>query len=210
MKRVFIFIVLLMIPVIYLNAECDYDKHASNIELAKNITYDNTYSKSLRKYNITIYNVFNNMYAMYNKNKFTPNSENIITISGVPQGSTAVINIYGNDGCEIVKQFTIEELYYNEYYGSNVCLGYENKITACSSQFTVDQMDEDKIKEIIDNYNNIIDDNKKEEDEEEVSLFDKVKDFFFAWGLKILLFVLTCALFIPLYNEKLRRMKHGI
>ena len=208
MKKL-VFILLLLVP-FFVSAECNYNKHEEYSNFAKNLTYDNTYSKSSRRYNITIYNVINGMYASYDGRKYYPDSENVVTITNVPQGKTAVIDIYGNDGCNPVRVFSISELYYNDFFGSNLCIGYENKIKACSSEFTSSEITEDKLKEIIDNYNNVIITDKEKEEKEEVTFIEKVKDFMLSWGIKIILFAVTCGIFIPFYNEKFRRMEHGI
>ena len=57
---------------------------------------------------------------------------------------------------------------------------------------------------------NAIDQEVKKEEVKEVSLLDKIIDFAGSWGIKIGLFVITCLGTFSYYNDKFRKIKHGI
>ena len=210
MKKILL-IILLVIPfVVY--ADCNRDKHAEYLKLADNITYDNNYSMSAKGFTVTIYNIFDGMYIMFGEKKYSPDADNIVTISNIKGGTNVILDIYANDGCSQIKQIVIMEPYYNTYYGSKDCYGYEDKLTICSSQFTSSEVTKTILEKSKYNYDNVI---VQQEDpgaggDGEPSLIQKTKDFLLNWGVKFLLLVITTAVCLYFYNDKFRKIKHGI
>ena len=212
MKKL-ILIILLLIPfVVNAEEECNKEKHKEYLSLADNITYDNQYIKSENRFTITVYNLFGGMYAKYNETVYKVSSDNTITISKIPCGDKVTIDIYGNDNCSPVKRIMVKEPYYNKYYGSEKCKGYEDILLMCHSQFTNIEVSESLIDKAIYNYKHDISQKVTKDDkpEEEETILSKVTVFLTNWGLKILLAVISTILSISLFSDKYRKVKHGI
>lgn len=205
-----ILLLLLFIPFI-VSAKCDSDKHEEYLKLSSNITYDNNYSKSEGNFNIIIYNIFDGMYVEDKSGKYTPDEENKVTVTGVKPGSTASLSIYADDGCEEIKVITIIEPYFNAYYNTSVCYGYEDKIPVCASQFTSSKVTRELVDLAKENYDNSIPqvDNKQEEKKDN-GILARLKNFIDKWGIKILLVAVTIFISVSLYSTKVRKIKHGI
>ena len=82
MKKL-VLVILLLIPFAINAEECDKNKHKEYINLSSNITYDNNYSKSSNNFTITIYNIFDGMYAKYNDKEYKPGSDNTIIVDRI-------------------------------------------------------------------------------------------------------------------------------
>ncbi len=209
MKKIILVIVLILPFVV--KADCNYEKHEEYVGFANRISYENNYSKSSGRFNITIYNVVSGLRVNYNKKDYDIRSDNTVLIEDIPEGSSVSINIYADDGCSEVKIISLTEPYYNEYYNTSICSGYEDKLIYCSSQFTSIKPTEELIKIAKKNY-----DNSFEEKEEEVvpekpeSFYSKLIAFGMNWGIKIILALITIVVSVSFYNSKLRRIKHGI
>ena len=85
MKKIAL-VILLMIPFVINAEECNKEKHKEYINLSSNITYDNNYSKSSNSFTITIYNMFEGMYAKYDKKEYKPGKDNTIVIEKISGG----------------------------------------------------------------------------------------------------------------------------
>ncbi len=212
MKKI-VLIFLLIMP-LFVNAaeECDKEKHKEFVNLSSSITYDNNFSLSANAFTVTIYNVFDGMYVKYNDKKYSPSSDNVITINGIKGGEKLSIDIYGNDNCSAVKRIIINEPYYNKYYGSKECNGYENKLLMCSSQFTSIEVTKSRLEKAIYNYNHNINQQTTREDDPttEKTFISKLTEFLTNWGIKIALAIISTILSISLFSDKYRKVKHGI
>jgi len=212
MKKVLL-IFMMMIPVFVFADECDLKKYNKNVEVSKLITYSNDYNEITKKYDITFSGVSKNLYFMYGEKKYKP-SNNEIKITNIPEGSKVSINVYGDDGCEAVNYFYFQELYYNPYYNSLMCSGYEDKLVACSSEFTKIKITEDYLKKVIDNYDKVIVTNKEKEEAAietvHIDFKQKLKSFALNWGIKIIFFVFTTVLSSLFYINKYRKIIHGV
>ena len=205
-------LVLLLICPFVVKAECNKEKHQEYVKLASNITYDNNYSKSHGTFTIVVYNIFNGMHIEYKGEKYKPNSDNEVTITGVEGGTKVQLEVYGNDGCEQISRIIVDEPFFNRYYGSEKCKPYIDKLVVCSSQFTSVEVTESILDKAIYNYTHDIS-QKTDKDKEEVvelTLLAKVREFLLEWGIKIVLLILTTGLSVGFYNTKFRKMKHGI
>ena len=210
MNKKVLLILLLFIPFI-VNADCNSVKHEEYVGLAPNITYNNNYSKSSSKFNIVIYNIFNGMYATYNKQKYEPNEKNEVTIPDVKQGADVMISIFADDGCDEIKMITLIEPYFNEYYGSSVCEGYEGKVSLCSSQFTNGPVTKDVIDLAIESYGKSHQSiPKSKEAPKKETILDRIKEFIQNWGIKIVLVAVTIFVTSTIFSSKFRKIKHGI
>ena len=208
-----ILLVLLFIPMFVFAKTCDTAKHQEYINYASKITYDNSYSKSSNRFTVTLYNVVEGLRVKYGNRYYERNEDDTVTIGFVPEGTSMVIDIYDSDeNCDIAGVIYINQLYFNEFYGSNDCVGYENKIRSCTAQFTTIKVTKESLEMTKSNYDNNIVQEKddKNKEKEEMTTLDKITTFMLNWGIKILLFVITCIISITYYNSKFRKIKHGI
>lgn len=203
-----VLLVLLLFPVI-VNAACNYDKHKQYEGLSSQITYETNYSKGSDSYTVIIYSIFSNMYVSYNNKKYNPTSDNKVTITGIQPGTTATIDVFANDGCAEIKVIFISADYYNPYYGSAECRGYED-IPQCSSQFTTSRITKEIVEQAKYNHDNAIEQYNPEPEPEEPTLFEKIKEFIGSWGIKIVLAAVTTFVVSTLFSIKFRKIKHGI
>ena len=210
MKKVLV--VLLLLPMI-VNASCNKDKHQEYLKLVPNITYDNNYSMSTSSFTVSVYNIFDGMYIVYNKEKYFPDEDNTITIEKIKGGATVILNVYHSSDCPLIKTITIHEPFYNKYYNTMDCYGYEDKLTICSSQFTASEVTKEILEKSKYNYDRKINQDKEETEkpeEEKVGFFEKTREFLMNWGIKILLAFVTIVFSTSIYNTKFRKIKHGI
>lgn len=221
MKKILFVLVLLVIFPFITNAACDENKYKEYMSIADKITYDNSYNRSKGNFTITVYNVIRGMYVTCKRGMcdpkldrtYNPNNNNEVIINNIKQGAEISLKIFADNGCYQIKEINLIEPYYNLNYGSNICDGYEDKVIVCSSQFTSTPMSDEEVKQIIANYNNVIKqggEKEKEKDNTSSSTIEWIKEAAKNWGLKIVLVILTCAIFIPFFSERYRKAKHGI
>ena len=210
MNKKVLLIILLFIPFIINAKVCDEAKHKEYEGLASSITYDHKYSKSSGKFDITVYNIFEGMYIKYNGKTIESDGQKVV-INDVKQGSDVMIYVYADDGCSEIKIITFIEPYYNEYYGTEICKGYEDKLMICSSQFTEAPVTKEVIEIAKENYGKAIQAPEKEKTEEEShGIITIIKEYIQKWGIKVLLVVLTIFISSSLFSAKFRKIKHGI
>lgn len=211
MKKI-ILCLLLFVPIFVFAGTCDTTKHQEYINYASKITYDNSYSKSTSRFTVTLYNVIDGLRVKYNNKYYEKSEDDTVTIGFVPEGTSMVIEIYDDEECDISGVIYINQLYFNQFYGSNECVGYENKIRSCTAQFTTIKVTKESLEMAKSNYdNNIVQEkNNVEKPKEELTTLDKITSFMLNWGIKILLLAITCIISIAYYNSKFRKIKHGI
>ena len=211
-KLKILLVIILCIPFVVNAASCNKEKYKKNLEIAEGITYNNDFSTGKKTWSITFYGISNNMYLLYNKKEYKP-TKNSVTISPVSQGAKVTVEVLGDDNCGVLNYFFIEEKYLNEFYGSSMCEGYEDKLTACNSEFTKSKITKEYLEKVIYNYNNAIiteDEPKEEESKTTYNTFKEIKEFLLNWGVKILLLVFTTLISISFYDRKFRKIKHRI
>ena len=126
-------IVILLICPVLLKAQCNYNKHTEYTNYADLITYETEYSKSESKFTVTFYNVIKGLSFKIGKLTYEPNEKDTIVLDNIEEGKVLDIYIYGNDGCNSqVKNLNVTLPYYNPFYGTEICKGYE-MLTLCSS-----------------------------------------------------------------------------
>ena len=149
MKKI-ILVILLCLPV-FINAECDRDLHKIYVSYANDISYDTDYSISQKRFTVTLYNVIDEMTVKYNKNTLVKKDGEVV-ISNIKEGTRMEIQVYAADGCsDVVRTIVINQPYYNTFYNSSLCNGYENKITYCTHKFTDLEVTEKLVKTAIKN-----------------------------------------------------------
>lgn len=207
-----ILVILLFIPILINAKECNQSKHDEYLKLAPNITNDNDYSMSSKKFTVIIYNIFDDMYVKYNGKTYNPDEESKVTIDNIDEGTVLDIDVYANDGCEAIKRITIFEPYYNKYYDDPICDGYKDKVAVCGSRFTELKVTLELVKEAKQNYDNAgwQGGNTKKEEVKEKTVFEVLLGFIKEWGIKILLVALTIFISSSIFNAKFRKIKHGI
>ena len=209
MKYKLLLVLLVLFPVL-VSAECNQTKHKEYEEIAKNITYDNHFDRTTGKYTFTIYNITGEMYGIYNGSNIKPDNENKIEIKDILQGRNVSISIYANDGCDPIKYFGVTEAYFNKFYNTEECLGYEN-MKECSKEFTSSQITEEILKNAKKYYYaNYSTEEDQSTGENETSIIDLRKEYISKWWVKVLLSIVTTVLCIYLYRIRLRKIKHGI
>ena len=213
MKKAFGILLLLLIFPNIISAACDYTKHTKYSEVAGNITYETSYLKESSTFNITIYNLVDDMYVKYNSRQYSHDTSNKTLLTKIKEGSRVVVEVYVKDSCDTpVRTIYINLPYYNKYYGSGKCLDYEDKITLCSQQFMSYEVTETILEQAKYNYDNEIIQEVKEVEPvvEEITMKEKIISFAYNWGAKILLAVLTTYVTNSVYKVKYRKIKHGI
>lgn len=207
MKKI-ILCIFLCLP-IFVDAVCDRELHSVYATYGKDISYDTDYSVSKKRYTVTLYNVIDEMIVKYDDTKQKISNGEVI-ISNIKEGTSMEIKIYGNDGCDDpIRTIFIRQPYYNDFYGSTICSGYENKITYCTHRFIEYEVTENLIKTAIDNYEHVL---EIPEDEEEPPLttFQIISRFATKWGLRILLVLISVFFSNLFFNDKYIKIKHKL
>ncbi len=210
MKK-WLMVILLVLP-IFIKAECNYNKHVEYMEFASHITYETEYSMSNAKFTVTFYNVMDGLYIKIGKNEFRPDANNLVVLHDYAEGSVLDVYIYANDGCNTqVGNITVSLPYYNPYYGTEICRGYE-ELTLCASNFSTTKPTKSLIEKTKENYDTVIiqDKNGTEEDANKPSFMKKTWDFFVKYISKAILIILSSVLTIIYYNNQISKIEHGI
>ena len=209
MKKIILFL-LLVCPIVINALECDQKLYSEYVDYASRISYDNNFKKITGKFNIIFYNVIDGLYFKYNNKTYYPENDQI-KIEGIAQGTDVMIYVYANDNCNSsVRIIGIDEPYYNSYYNTSMCAGYENKTVYCSSQFTNMLVTRDLLIKAKENADRNAKEEKKETVVQEKSFMEKVMEFASSWGVKVALLVITSIGTFSYYNDKYRKIKHGI
>lgn len=213
MKRCFsILILMLLVCPMFIKAECNYNKHTEYIKFADLVTYETEYSLGESKFTVKFYNVIKDLSLKIGKTTYTPDENDMVIINDVAEGKILDVYIYGKDGCESqVGNITVSIPYYNPYYGTEICKGYE-ELSLCASQFTVTRATKDMIEKTKTNYDTIIVQRTEPVQDKPVivNVMNKVKDIFINYVLKVLLAIASAGITIAYYNNKLIKVEHGV
>ena len=94
MKKILLFVLILIFPCyIFAAPTCDYEKKNELSKLANDITYETTYVKSKKTFTITLYNMIKGLALEYDGTMYSGNDKNIITLTGINEGTTAEVVI---------------------------------------------------------------------------------------------------------------------
>jgi len=212
MKKILLGLFLFIISIQTINAECN-SKDLSNLRtLANEITYETKYDYNDGYFDIIFYNVVDDLYIYYKDKIYYSDKNNTLTIKDVKQGLNVKASIKANlSGCnsEITVKY-INLLYYNYFYGSDLCKGYDD-LTACNSEFLSYPNSEQIVNNAIKNHEQKkADEIEIEIEHEEETLLIRVRKIINRWWLKVLLAVVTTAITLVIYNRFYRKIKHGI
>lgn len=181
MNKRIIFLLLLILP-ITIKADCSNQDLSRYKSLATQINYYTDFNESNKKFNITIYNLSNELIL---NNRVTDDSyysqEKIgeTRINDVTDGTTFKIYVFPKNGeCSdyIVKSLYIKLPNYNQYYEEEICKNNDNVL--CSkwtntSVYTKEQFIE-KVKSETKEEEPIV----EEEPEEKYGIFDFLADYY--------------------------------
>ena len=203
-------IILLLFCPIFISAACDRELQSTYTSYAKDISYETEYSKSQSRFTVKLYNVIDDMTVKYaNKNQVIINNE--VVISNIKEGTRMEIYIYGKDGCsEPARTIYIDQPYFNEYFGSTICHGYENKITYCTHKFTDIDVTEKLVKTAIENYEHNMVQVVIPPVDPPLTTMQKISKFAKTWGVRIILVLLTSFLTNWYFNDKYIKVKHKL
>lgn len=212
MKKICLIIILMLFPVIT-KATCNNTLREEGKTLSANITSEIKYSSSKNTFTLHLYNVDDNMSVVYLKKTYKPTNGEI-SISNISEGKSVTLDIYYIDGCDgqidIIKK-TMP--YYNRYYGSLMCDGYEDKLYTCSTQFTSYYVSEEIVKLSIRNYETKripIEHDTELPKEEKPTVLEKAKEIVNKWGVRIALLIGSSLITIIIGNNKYRKEVHGV
>ena len=211
MKKYLFIILLTFILLPNLNAECDYTKEVELSKLASNINYTYEYDKEHNNFTINIYNVNNKLFLMNNSEMLYPSKDNNVIIENVNEGQYLSIAVKAMESCyESLITIYIIIPYFNEYYNSVECNGYEDKIKICSDEFLSYDPTINLLQESIKNYNNSIPNKEEKEEVKKDTIVNKIENFTKNWGIKIGLSLFTTVICIIFFQSKIRKIKHGL
>lgn len=213
MKKGLLFILLLMVPMFVFAAEdCNYNKHQEYIKYAGYITYETDYNMGSKTFSITFYNVIDGLSLRIGEKTYTATENDTVVVTGLSEGTNLNVYIFGKDNCKSqAGNIVISLPYYNPYYGSVLCSGYE-EIILCSSRFTSMKASEDLITKMKENYDKTYNQDKKEEEEEkeEFNLTSFLWEIFVKYISKGLLIIVSSGLTLLYFNNKMIKIEHGI
>lgn len=156
MKRYFLILILLIIPISVKASECDYQDMARYQKLASNInfSYDFVESNNTVSFNITVSNMHNDLYIV------DETTGNVFSSATVGSSETVLYNYQpGNDYkfsiipydiyCfeEVVMSRYVNLPAYNPYYNDPVCQGNE-QYKLCQKWFKMDYSYENFVKNV--------------------------------------------------------------
>lgn len=166
-------------------------------------------SESDVTYTIYFYNLSENIYM-------TDSSGNIYTSSKIEKltpGSSFVINMYASNKtyCEGYKIYskTVSVPYYNPYFGSDLCKGYEN-YSLCKENVNVTISQEEfekKLNSYKESFKEEVNINNEEEENNEFSLYEFIMRYKYYLTSTLATLVLIAVIFIII--KKVKKRKNG-
>lgn len=215
-KKIFIVFISMFLMLGSIKAECTDSKYNELKGLASDITYETSYSMSSKTFTVTFYNVFPGMYLMINKNVYISNgSDNYsVTLSGQEEGNYLTVYVEASGDCTgTLNTIFITLPYYNSFFRTQKCEPYEDKLKLCSSKFLSYRLTEEILDDAIAQIEKKIDPVVKPETPKKTTfelIVDAAKDFFFSWGINIIVFVVFGAITALIGNKIFKKVKHGI
>lgn len=134
------------------DSNSDENKNKENNNIYE-ISYAQSYSKQTKTYTLTISNITQDLYVSDGENKFKGNSDKKVIITGIEEGIEKTYIIDKETPTKDSKRkITVKFPYFNPYYNTEKCKGYDGKITVCSKQFLDYEVSEDLVDTSIKNY----------------------------------------------------------
>ena len=156
-------------------------------------------------YTIYFYNLTENMYM-------TDSTDNIYTsskIEGLIPGSTFVINLYASNKtyCEGYKIYskTINVPYYNPYFGSDLCKGYE-KYSLCREDVNV-TISQDEFEKKLNSYKESLNNKEKTDINEQVENDNDFKLHEFILNYKYYFILISVIMLVTIMGVIIRQVK---
>ena len=215
-KKIFIIFISMFLMLGFIKAECTDSKYNELKGLASDITYETSYSMSSKTFTVTFYNVFPGMYLMINKNVYISNgSDNYsVTLSGQEEGNYLTVYVEASGDCTgTLNTIFITLPYYNSFFRTQKCEPYEDKLSLCSSKFLPYRLTEEILDDAIAQIDKKIDPVVVPETPKKTIfelIVDAAKDFFFSWGINIIVFFAFGAITALIGNKIFKKVKHGI
>lgn len=118
------------------------------------IKFSKSYNKTSKTYTLVFSNVVSDLYITDGENKYVGNNKNEVTIYDIEEGEEIVYAIDKEVPTKNSRRtMKITFPYFNPYYNTDICKGYDGKVSVCSNQFLSYKVTEDLVKNSIKNYN---------------------------------------------------------
>ena len=153
---------------------------------------------------------------MINKNVYISNgSDNYsVTLSGQEEGNYLTVYVEASGDCTgTLNTIFITLPYYNSFFRTQKCEPYEDKLKLCSSKFLSYRLTEEILDDAIAQIDKKIDPVVVPETPKKTTfklIIDAAKDFFFSWGINIIVFFAFGAITALIGNKIFKKVKHGI
>ena len=208
MKKIILTILLFISFTNILNASCTYKEKREINTLASYVNYDYNYENN--RFNVTIYNLKDNLVVNYNGALSKTNDESII--ENIKEGASLKINILAGEGTcegETLRTITINIPYVNPYYNSDECKG-RNDLTVCTSRFLDYKISESTFNSLINK--RVVSEDIIEEKVEEVekTFVDKVMELFEQIYIPVILVIISSTITYIVLKPIYRKIKHGL
>ena len=216
-KKIFIIFISMFLMLGSIKAECTDSKYNELKGLASDITYETSYSMSSKTFTVTFYNVFPDMLLSINKRVYAgKDGDNYsVVISNLAEGEYIKADVIGTGDCikHTFNSIFITLPYYNTFFRTQKCEPYEDKLKLCSSKFLSYRLTEEILDDAIAQIDKKIDPVVKPEIPKKTTfklIIDAAKDFFFSWGINIIVFFVFGAITALIGNKIFKKVKHGI
>lgn len=214
MKKLFVFVLVYFCSLVVLKADCEYKELREINNLASYIRSNYEYNESTGKFDITITNLTDKFYLIYENNDYQPSNGTVI-ISGLDEGSRISLGVVAslNTECygETPRMVYVNIPYLNQYYRSNLCSGHE-ELNVCSSRFLDYKLSESTFLKLIEEHEEDPG-NKKDEDipkEEKPNFIDKTIEVVKDYSVPAIIVVVVSGITISIYSVIIRKIKHGL
>lgn len=216
-KKIFIIFASMFLMLGSAKAECTDSKYNELKGLASDITYETSYSISSKTFTVTFYNVFPDMLLSINKRVYAgKDGDNYsVVIKNLAEGEYIKADVIGTGDCikHTFNSIFITLPYYNSFFRTQKCEPYEDKLSLCSSKFLPYRLTEEILDDAIAQIDKKIDPVVVPETPKKTIfelIVDAAKDFFFSWGINIIVFFVFGAITALIGNKIFKKVKHGI
>lgn len=216
MKKKLFIILCLFLMISNVKAECSTTRRNELKALARDITYETSYSIGNKTFEVTFYNVFPGLLLKYNNNIYNGDfsDDYSVTIKNLSEGEYLTINVIDSEGCnETMNTIFITLPYYNLFFGTQKCEEYVSKLKLCSSKFLSYRLTEEILDDAIKSLDTKIDPVEKPDNTKTSTwqkIVDTVKTFFTNWGINIIVFIVFGSITVIICENIYRKVKHGI
>lgn len=216
MKKLSFLIIVFMLLTVRLNASCSYSERKDYNILSSYIETNYDFNESSKTFNVTYYNIENNIALEYNNNIFYPSNKEV-TIYGVSEGASLNVSAIVISGeCEGVNLRTIRTNlpYLNKYYGSRECEGHE-ELNVCSSKFLAYQLSGAQFDNLInksneDKFNFETEEDELKENEKDTSFKSQVIIVLKKVYIPALLVIGSSIITLLIFRSIYRKVNHGL